>query len=132
MGLQPDDRALELLRVLVVEVRGLRADLAAARGTADPADARLLLAIIDGVGDRPIRASDVSNAAKLKASLSAALLGADVENPKQLGIRLGHLEANPIDGVVVERVRKRSKTQVWRVRRTVSGVLRAKTPRARG
>jgi hypothetical protein len=106
-----DGYVLELLREILAEQRRLRGDiqdLRAAlerrpRGSRDSQDAALFPAMQAAVGDRPFTTRQIFESAELSTHLKTALLGCDLDNPRQLGQLLRRLEG-PLGDVRLERV----------------------------
>ena len=87
------------------------------RGPRDDADRRLVLAILESVGDRPFTCTDVVQHAQLADSgLRDALLGADVDTARDLGALLRRLHGITVDGVRVDRVDASRAGAVWSLR----------------
>lgn len=117
--LSDEDPVLELLRELVAEVRGLRADLAQRRpAVVTRTDrvrlAQLLPAIAATLG------SQLFTTHELFASPAPALaLVLEGLTPGQVGKLLRRAIGRPIEQLVVERVGDESRRALWRVVATV-------------
>jgi hypothetical protein len=103
-----------LLRELLTEVRGLRADLRERQATSlSRADrallARLLPAIGGALGSEPFPSRDLPTASP---GLRVVLRGVSA---KQIGRLLSRAEGVPIDGYIVERCGIEINVTLWRV-----------------
>jgi hypothetical protein len=85
------------------------------RGPRDEADRRLLVTIAESTQALPFRASDLIQRADADPVLDAALLAADLVNPKEVGKWLARFTEHPIAGVRVERGRLVRGAMRWRV-----------------
>jgi hypothetical protein len=119
-GSEPVSPIEALLRELVTEVKGLRADLTrdGRRSHLTRADrdrlAQILPAIAGALGSEPFASRDLSDASP---GLRVVLRGLSV---KQIGRLLSRAEGVPIDGWLVERCGIEINVALWRVVATVS------------
>jgi hypothetical protein len=114
---QPRDALLEVMRELVAEVKGLRADLAARRGpTPDAQDEELLRVIAEHVEHRVFSAAELVAHAALESAvqLREVLRG---RNARKLGRVLMRLEGRALNGLVLYRNGEDRNGLVWRVSR---------------
>jgi hypothetical protein len=113
------DTTEALLRELVEEVRGLRADLARERGRSPARDASveaLLPVLAAAVADRAFTSREVVEHAVVDGALRAALDKAGVVTGRQLGKWLRRAEGRAIAGVRLERIGTDRDGVIWRVR----------------
>jgi hypothetical protein len=113
-----------LLEELVLEVRGLRADLAALagapRGDGDGAAAALLAAIYGSVADRIFSAGDLLIHSKLpigEAIDVAIVASIGIANARRLGKLFARIEGRNLGGYVCRRVSSDGAGIAWSVRR---------------
>ena len=109
------DEALDLLRELVGEVRGLRRDLMAGRPAPDERYARLLSALAGAMGDLdlPFDAAEVLDHATVNHALDEALQDAGIRSPAALGAVFRSVRGRDIDGMRLVR-----DGRSWRLART--------------
>jgi hypothetical protein len=116
-----DNETVELLRALVGEVRGLRADLARQQssGTGREVDERhaaLLVAIVEAVGDHEFSSVElVRHAAAVGGNLRAALDALHASTPRRLGKCLKRIEGSDCGGFAIERIGEDGSGAIWRV-----------------
>ena len=111
---------ITLLRQLVAEVRGLRADLArqhvGEQGGDDVRTANLLSGIADAIGDRLFTSAELLEHAKVIAGPLPAVLDAlNVATPRRLGKCLGRIEGRECAGLAVQRVGTDVDGIIWKV-----------------
>ncbi len=75
----------------------------------------MLVTIAESTQALPFRASDLLQRADAEPLLGAALLGADLINPKEIGKWLARFTEHPIEGVKVQRGRLVRGAMRWRV-----------------
>jgi hypothetical protein len=107
-----------LLRELIAEVKGLRADLARTSGRRRPEIPDALLPILaQAVFDKAFTATEViRHASTVDAPLRAALDGAGLSNARQLGKWFRAIEGRVIVGARLTRIGTERDGVVWRVR----------------
>jgi hypothetical protein len=88
----------------------------AGTGARDAADVTLLRAIADAVPDQPFHSRKPLAIAAVTPVLAAALEGADIQAPQELGTLLGRCAYRNVGGVVVERLGRDADGIMWRVR----------------
>lgn len=112
----------ELLEALLLEVRGLRADLARRRGGSDPeADARLVSALAASAGSHVFGAVDVIRHAGVDPDLRAALDGAGAQTTNQVGLLLRRLHGLTVDGFRIVGLKRDAHGRMWQVVPGVGG-----------
>ena len=85
------------------------------RGARDHADATLLLAVAEAVGDRGFKSGEVISHAAADLALREALTSADVTNAQELGCVLRRLEGVAVNGLRLERSADSRAGVVWSV-----------------
>jgi hypothetical protein len=115
-----DGETINILRQLVAEVRGLRADLARQHtgdlGGDDAQTANLLSAIGEAVGDRLFTSCELLEHAKVIAGPLCAVLDAlNVATPRRLGKCLSRIEGRECAGLAVQRVGTDADGIIWKV-----------------
>jgi hypothetical protein len=104
-------RAIDALsvRVTSLEQRG---------GARDAADRSVVPAIALSVGGRRFTSVELLAHARVDSDLDAALVGADVTNPRELGKLLSRLSEQFIDGYRLQRVAVERDGIVWQITTT--------------
>jgi hypothetical protein len=103
----------ELLRAILDELRGLRADLRRTRQR--PHRASLLSVVAVAVTDRAFNAHELLLHAERDPALRLALDAAQIGSPKQLGHVLRTLERHPSEGWCLRRIGLDRDGIIWRV-----------------
>lgn len=107
----------ELLELVLLEVRGLRADLARRRGGRDQAaDARLVHALAGRIGGSAFTAAEVVRHGAVDGELQAALEAAGLVDGRLVGATLRRLRDRAIDGYVVRSIGREADGAIWCVR----------------
>ena len=113
----------DLLQALVTEQARQGAQIAAilrllerGRGARDEADAALLVAVVESVGDRQFTSRQLEAHADADPALREALLAADVTSAQELGCVFRRLEGAAVGGFRLERVAVQRAGIVWAVR----------------
>ena len=113
------DETNALLRALIAEVKGLRADLARQIGVEDPAStmADLVEAIAFTVGDRVFTAPELAKFAEAAPpeKLQIALHAAGGTNPRKVGKLLSRLEKQECGGWRVIQIGTDREGIIWKV-----------------
>ena len=106
-----------LLRELITEVQGLRADLVHERERHHKKSAAdLVLTLAASVENKAFSTREViAHATRVEGDLSAALEVAGLSNPRQLGKWLRTIEGRTIAGVRLERIGIDRDGIIWRV-----------------
>lgn len=108
-----DDEVAELLREVLVELRGIRAALERRSDVDRPEVAALLIAIFEAVGTRAFSGPELIDYAEV--SSNARLLAACGSNARKLGRIFRRIEGEACAGLRVERVGDSRAGIVWRV-----------------
>jgi len=113
--------ATELLRLVLAEVRSLRADLERAGLIPPPAplDDLLLVAIANAVGAKAFTAGElIDHADKADDQLRTALVASLGEKPapRSLGKQLARMEGKPCGGLAIWRLGEERAGIIWAVR----------------
>jgi hypothetical protein len=85
------------------------------RGPRDEADQRLLVGILEAIGDHPFTSSELIEHARVNQALGSVLLGADVVDAHSLGCVLRRLHGSKIRGLRLERTAIDRSGARWRV-----------------
>lgn len=118
----PAVEALSLLRELVVEQVQQREMLAAilrvlerSHGARDAADAALLVAIVEAIGERPFTSGELlAHARAVAPALLAALEAADISTAQEFGCVCRRMDGMAVHGLRLARVDDRTPVR-WRV-----------------
>ena len=105
-----------MLRALVAEVRGLRADLARDRRPSHLTHEALLPVLARAVKDNAFSAREVmQHAALVDGDLRAALHAADLRSARQLGKWFRTIEGQTLTGLRLDRLGADNQGVIWRV-----------------
>lgn len=107
-----DPEVLDKLDAILVEIRGLREDLA--RDRRRPSRANVLATIAIAVGDRAFNAAEVLDHAEVDRDLAEALDAAHLTTPRALGRYLRTIAGRTIHGIRVVQIGADRDGIVWR------------------